>query len=469
MNAPVSITPRTNPYLSGNFGPIGSEDAFELEIDGAFPKALSGALYRIGPNPQFSPRDDNYHWFVGDGMVHAFQMRDGRVRYLNRWVRTPKWEAEHAAGRALFGSWGNPMTTDPSVMGQDGGVANTNIVIHGGRLMALEEGHRPFAIDPQTLAPQGYQSFGGSLLPRFTAHPKIDPETGEMLFFGYGQDPMPFSKKMSYGVLSVDGALRRQDVFEAPYAAMVHDFMATSGHVLFPVLPITGSLERAMSGQPAFAWEPEKGAFVGVLARGAGIETLRWFETEPNYVFHVMNAWEAGTRIYADVMEYPHAPLFPNPDGSRGAPAAARLTRWTFDLAGPSNTIKREPLDDLAGEFPRIDERRAGLAYRHGWFAAKAEVGGGEVLLDSVAHVDHRTGTRSVHTLPPGDVISEPVFVPRSEAEGDGWLLATVYRGAEDRSDLAVFEALDVAQGPVATAKLPRRVPFGFHGNWVGA
>jgi carotenoid cleavage dioxygenase len=469
MNAPVLITPRINPYLSGNFGPIASEDDFELQIDGAFPKALAGALYRIGPNPQFSPRDDNYHWFVGDGMVHAFQMRDGQVRYLNRWVRTPKWEAEHAAGRALFGSWGNPMTSDPSVMGQDGGVANTNIILHGGRLMALEEGHRPFAIDPKTLMPQGYQSFGGALLPRFTAHPKTDPETGEMLFFGYGQDPMPFSKKMSYGVLSADGALTRQDVFDAPYAAMVHDFMVTKGHVLFPVLPITGSLERAMSGQPAFAWEPEKGAFVGVLARGAGIETIRWFETEPNYVFHVMNAWEEGERLFADVMEYPHAPLFPNPDGSRGAPAGARLTRWTFDLAGSGDTIRRERLDDLAGEFPRIDERRAGLAYRHGWFAAKAETGGGEVLLDSLAHVDHRTGIRSVHTLPKGDVISEPVFVPRSDTEGDGWLLATAYRGAEDRSDLAVFEALDVAQGPIATAKLPRRVPFGFHGNWVGA
>jgi carotenoid cleavage dioxygenase len=471
MNAPVRIESPTSPYLRGNFGPISTEDDFDLKVRGELPADLAGALYRIGPNPQFSPRDDNSHWFVGDGMVHAFYIEDGKVRYRNRWVRTPKWEAEHAAGRALFGSWGDPMTTDPSVMGLDGGVANTSIVWHGGKLMALEEAHRPFAVDPKTLEPCGYQTFGGGLTNRFTAHPKADPETGELLFFGYSAGDMPLSNLISYGVLGPDGRLLRQDVFEAPFAAMIHDFMATSRHVLFPVLPLTASLERAMTGKPAFAWEPDKGAFVGVMARNAGVETIRWFETEATYVFHVMNAWEEGDRIFADVMQYERAPLFPNPDGSGGAAAAARLCRWTFDLSAPSNGIKREYIDDLAGEFPRLDERRAGLAYRHGWFAAKARTGGGEGLLDSIAHVDLKTGARRVHTLPAGDAISEPVFTPRSAgaAEGDGWILATAYRGAEDRSDLLVFDAEDVAAGPIAVAELPRRTPFGFHGAWVGA
>jgi carotenoid cleavage dioxygenase len=471
MNAPFKMETRGNPYLLGNFGPISTEDDFELVVRGEIPDALAGALYRIGPNPQFAPRDDNYHWFVGDGMVHAFHLEGGKARYLNRWVRTPKWEAENAAGHALFGSWGNPMTTDPSVIGKDGGVANTNIVWHGGRLLALEEGHRPFAVDPQTLAPEGYQSFGGDLMPRFTAHPKTDPETGEMMFFGYSQGDMPLSNRVSYGVLSADGRLIRQDLFEAPFSAMIHDFMVTRNHVLFPVLPLTGSLERAMSGKPAFAWEPQMGAFVGVMARTAGVETIRWFETEANYVFHVMNAWEEGRRLVADVMQYEHAPLFPNPDGSRGKPAAARLARWTFDLAAPSNVIKRVYIDDLSGEFPRLDERRPGLSYRHGWFAAKIGRDGREVVMDSIAHIDHRTGERHLHTLPVGDVVSEPVFAPRAADadEGDGWLLATAYRGAEDRSDLLVFEAQDVAKGPIAVAELPRRVPFGFHGNWVGA
>jgi hypothetical protein len=89
----------------------------------AIPRSASVGPNRNGPNPQFAPRDANHHWFIGDGMIHAFHIADGRVSYRNRWVRTPKWELEHKAHRALFGSWGNPATTDPSVQGKDGGVA----------------------------------------------------------------------------------------------------------------------------------------------------------------------------------------------------------------------------------------------------------------------------------------------------------------------------------------------------------
>jgi carotenoid cleavage dioxygenase len=170
----------------------------------------------------------------------------------------------------------------------------------------------------------------------------------------------------------------------------------------------------------------------------------------------------------ADVMEYPNAPLFPNADGSAGAPSAAILRRWTFDLDGGSDTIKRETLDEMSGEFPRIDDRRAGLSYRHGWFAGRSN-NAPDVRFDAIAHIDHATGRRTAFTLPSGDVTSEPVFAARSPsaAEGDGFLLAVVYRAREDRSDLLVLDARAVEKGPLATVSLPRRVPFGFHGNWL--
>ncbi len=452
-----------NPYLSGNFAPVRDEVDIEMTVVGEIPAGLAGAYYRNGANPQFDQADD-YHWFSGDGMIHGFFVEDGKVRYRNRFVRTPKWRAENAAGRRLFGTFGNPMTTDPSVLGTDSGVANTNIVWHGDRLLALEEGHMPFEMDPLTLESKGYLN---AYRDRVTAHPKIDPETGEMVWFGYSIGQMPFTNTCAYGVTSASGEVLRRDNFEAPYSAMVHDFLVTRNHALFPILPLTGSLERAMKGLPPYAWEPEKGAFVGVMARNAGVETMRWFETEACYVFHPMNAWEEGSLIHADVMEYETAPLFPNADGSRGRNAPARLVRWTFDLAGASNQIRREPLDDMAGEFPRLDDRRAGLSYRHGWFAANAGRPG-SVLFDAIAHVDLKSGRRAVCEFAPGDAPGEPVFVPRSAdaAEGDGWLVATVYRGAENRSDFAVFDAQDVAAGPIATALMPRRVPFGFHGNW---
>jgi carotenoid cleavage dioxygenase len=452
----------TSPFLRGNFAPVRSEDDFELKVTGEMPRGLAGSLYRNGPNPQFEP-DTDYHWFIGDGMIHGFHVEDGKVRYSNRYVRTPKWTMEHEAGRRLFNTWGDPRTADPVTLGKDSGVANTNIFWHGGRLLALEEGHPATRMDPLTLETQGYVDLGGKV----TAHPKIDPNTGEMVFFAYMDDAMPFSAKVSYGVADAAGRLVRRESFEAPYCSMIHDFMVTQSHVLFPVLPLTGDLQRAMSGGPAFAWEPEKGAYVGVMRRDAGVETIRWFNTEANYVFHVMNAWEEGDKIFADVMQYECAPLFPKADGSRGDKAEARLARWTFDLAGGSDHIKRDYIDDLPGEFPRFDERRSGLSYRHGWFAAQTGRAG-ENRADGIAHIDLQTGKRTTYASPAGDAISEPVFTPRSASadEGDGWLVAVAYRAQEDRSELMVFDAQDVAAGPIATAEVPRRVPFGFHGNW---
>jgi carotenoid cleavage dioxygenase len=374
---------------------------------------------------------------------------------------------ENAAGRALFGTFGNPMTSDPSVAGKDGGVANTNIVWHAGRLMALEEGHPPFEMDPTSLESRGYRAdYRG----RVTAHPKIDAATGEMVWFAYSAGESPLNAGVSYGVTDAQGVVLRRDEFQAPYCSMVHDFMVTSGHVLFPILPLTGSLERAMVGGPPFAWEPDKGAFVGVMARGAGVDTIRWFETEACYVFHPMNAWEEGDKLHADVMEYPRAPLFPDADGTIGGDARARLVRWTFDLAAPSNQIQRQPLDDLAGEFPRFDERRTGLSYRHGWFAAST-VGRKGIGFNAIAHVDLQTGQRSMFEFDAGDGAGEPVFVPRAPdaPEGDGFVIATVFRAQENRSDLVVFDAQDIAKGPIGAAQAPRRVPFGFHGNWRGA
>jgi carotenoid cleavage dioxygenase len=455
-----------NPYLAGNYAPVADEADVEMTVSGELPRGLAGALYRNGPNPQFAPRGD-YHWFGGDGMIHGFFLEGGKAHYRNRYVRTNKWRVENAAGRSLFGTFGNPMTTDPSVLGQDSGVANTNILWHAGKLMALEEGHMPTEIDPISLETRGYvEAYRG----RVTAHPKIDPVNGEMTWFAYSSGEMPLNATVSYGVTSATGQVLRRDDFEAPYSSMVHDFLVTDRHALFPILPLTGSLERAMRGAPPYAWEPDKGAFIGVMARDAGVDTLRWFQTEACYVFHPMNAWEEGSKIFADVMEYPRAPLFPDADGTRAANAPARLVRWTIDLAGDSDAIKREPLDDLAGEFPRFDERRAGLSYRHGWFAANT--GRPEDLhFDAIAHVDLGSGKRAVYELPLGDATGEPVFVPRSAdaAEGDGWLLAVAYRGAEDRSDLLVFDAGDVTAGPVAAVHAPRRVPFGFHGNWRSA
>jgi len=448
----------------GNFAPITTEyDVPAAKLLGELPRELNGTLFRNGPNPQFPA--PAAHWFSGDGMLHAFSLGEGRASYRNRWVRTPKWQAEHGAGRSL----GSAFTANEN--GQDRGVANTHVVHHAGHLLALEEAHLPTRIEPHGLETLGYWNGGGALQGPFTAHPKLDPQTGELLFFGYGCDG-PLSAGMSYGSIDASGRVTRMERFQAPYASMVHDFIVTQRHALFPILPLTASLARAQRGGPPYAWEPEQGASVGIMRRDGSTAEMRWFRGESCFVFHVMNAWDEGDRIVADVMRFDEPPLFPRPDGTpTDATRGARLWRWTFDLSERSERFGQQPLDDLAGEFPRIDERRTGLAYRHGWYACKAPGESTPGVYHGIAHVDHASGRTVTHWLPDGDAVSEPVFVPRSaEApEGDGWLLATVYRSAEARSDLAVFNATALEDGAIATVQLSHRVPFGFHGSWVDA
>ncbi|WP_270937749.1 carotenoid oxygenase family protein [Falsiroseomonas oryzae] len=451
-------------HRAGNFAPIHAEhDIAELKVSGALPRDLCGTLFRNGPNPQFD--EAGVHWFFGDGMVHAFTLSDGRAAYRNRWVRTHKWRAEHAAGRPLLPCYPRPSL--PGLAIRDTGVANTNVVWHAGRLLALEEGHLPFALDPATLETLGVETFGGVLRGRFTAHPKVDPATGEMLFFGYGIGG-PRSARMAWGTIQPDGRVGKLERFGAPYCALVHDFAVTERHVLFPVMPLTGSRWRAITrGQP-FAWEPELGGHVGLLRRAEGVASLRWFRAESCYVFHVLNAWDEGARVVADVMQYDAPPLFPHADGTLPDPARtrARLVRWTLDPEAGTESFATEVLDDAPGEFPRLDERRAGRRNRFGAYAVRRT---GAPLFDAIVWRDMESGRARSFALPPGDALSEAVFVPRhaSAPEGDGWLLTVAWRAAEGRSDLLVLDTDDITQGPVAAVHLPHRVPFGFHGNWV--
>jgi carotenoid cleavage dioxygenase len=425
-------------------------------------------LVRNGPNPVLP--DPTSHVFAGDGMLHAFHLENGRVSYRNRWVRTASYEYARRTGQNLFLSAFSSEMRDPSV--KDDGVANTNIVRHAGRLLALEEQHLPIRIRLPDLATEGPDDFSGGLKGAFTAHPKTDPVTGEMIFFGYGV-PELLSAGMSYGTISREGSVTRLEHFDAPYASMVHDFAVTEHHVVFPITPLTASQKRAEAGLPPYAWEPEVGARVGILSRAAGVSSLTWCEIPVCYVFHVMNAFEVNNQLCLDVMRFDRAPLFPHADGSPviGPPNSAHLTRWTFSLGESPRLVSQTPLSDAIGEFPRFDERRAGLTYRHGWHASHTPGADGKLRIQSsIVHVDTAQQRTTRYTFPDLDRVSEPVFVPRSAQadEGDGWILATVWRSGTGKSDLAIFEAGDLEAGPFCTASLPHRVPDGFHGNWFG-
>ena len=391
-------------FFTGNFAPLDKEVTLSaLSIKGTIPAQLSGALYRVGPNPQYPPRDDHYHWFAGDGMVHAFFIDNGEVAYANRWARTPKWALENQAGRALFGTYGNPATSDPSVIGRSTSTANTSMLWHGQRLFALGESHQPFELDPLSLESRGHQCFDGKVNTRFTAHPKLDPASGDLHFFAYSPNG-PGTPELLYGVLDRHCEVSRLDTLGAPYASMVHDFGVTQKHVLFPVLPLTGSIERAMRGKPMFAWEADKRSYVGIMDRHAAPPSLRWFDSGACHVFHVMNAWDDGDSIVAYVMQSDVAPGLPNADGGAGDPSkmGARLCRWTFNLASDDSGFKREYLDDLVAEFPRIDERYSGRQNRFGFYCCHAQAHiraeAESVLYDSLACFDFQSGAHQLYS-----------------------------------------------------------------------
>ena len=454
--------PSDDPFLRGNYAPWSMEgEAHDMPVQGELPRELEGTFFRNGPNPQFAPRG-RYHWFDGDGMIHAVSLRRGRASYRNRWVRTQRFQLERAAGEALFGGLADMAASDPRILGVSPNAANTHVVWHAGRLLALWEGGPPHELDPRSLETIGPFDFGGRLQGPMTAHPKLDPESGEMVFFGYSALP-PF---LRLHVASADGELVRSEEIEVPTPTMMHDFCVTREHVIFLVCPAVFRLENLAEGRPPIAWEPELGTKIGVLPRRGGSRDVRWLETDPCYVFHPMNSYTDGDRIVADVCRYPRLPLFGKPREDE-EPLDARLTRWTLDLAGGG--VKEERLDDAASEFPRLDERRAGLRYRHGYAAARLGEREGIAGFDAVAHYDHERGRRRVHVFGPDDRVGEPVFVPRGpgSSEGEGFLLCFVYRGEERRSDLVVLDAENVESAPLATVQLPHRVPFGFHGSWA--
>ena len=455
-----------DPFLSNGFEPIRMEcDYADLVVEGEVPASLDGAFYRIGPNPQFAPRGA-YSPFAGDGMVHAFFIHDGRVAYRNRWVRTSQWRLERAAGRALFA--GNPADSDPTVTGiATDGVANTHLVWHAERLLALEEGHAPIEIDPVTLETIGPWRFNDRLPRNMTAHPKIDPTSGEMLFFAN----LPRGRlngELAFYSANAAGDLQRSEVFKGPFPSFVHDFAMTKDFAIFPVCPVTLSLERARAGGPLIAWEPEKGTHVGVIPRAGSAADIRWFVGAPCMAWHSMNAFNEANKIVVDVCQQEVA-VFPFANGAPTDYQRARqyLTRWTFDWERPSD-FEVERLSNVVCEYPRFDERNAGTSYRHVYVACECGAGTDDLFHRGIGHFDHHSKTMRVYSAGARCAVAEPVFVPKGIAasEGEGYLLTNIFDERRNASHMAIFDAGRIEAGPIARAHLDHRVPVGFHALW---
>jgi len=463
--------------LDGNFAPISAEcTAPELHVrEGKIPETLRGTLYRNGTNPMYPPLGD-HHWFLSEGMVHGIHIENGRAAYRNRWVRTGQYEAQRRAGRRLVStSLSEP--SPPEGEGVRRHFAATHALVHGGRLLALDEWCGPAALDPETLETTiADYDFDGLHVGAFTAHPKVDYQTGEMLGYGYQADGIG-SSTISYSIIDRTGRLTRHDRFQAPFCPIMHDFGITKEHVIFPLFSADINLERAANGGPLAAYDPSIGTHFGIMPRNGSTDLMRWFHGEPTYAYHTMNSYterrDGREIVHLDMMKTPFVPLFPKEDGIiaewvQGEETNGLLVRWSFDLSGNLDTYTETILTDLTGDFCMVDPRFVGLPYRHGFYAAQKGHGGPGAFFDTISHIDLETGDRRDYHEGAHVTFLEPIMVPRSEAapEGDGWLLTLAYDATRNLSDLIIFDTRDILAGPVARVELPTRVPYGFHGSW---
>jgi carotenoid cleavage dioxygenase-like enzyme len=422
-------------FAVGNYAPVADElTEYDLPVEGAIPADLDGWYLRNGPNP----REAKGHWFTGDGMLHGVRVEGGAAKwYRNRWVRTDSFVDPF------------PLFNEDGTRNLRAAVANTHIVNHAGKTLALVESSLPYEVT-NDLETVGCYDFGGKLVDSMTAHPKICPTTGELHFFGYGN---LFEPHVTYHRANADGELVIDRPLDVKALTMMHDFAMTAEHIVFMDLPIVFNVEAAAGGSMPYRWDDAYGARLGVLRRDDPFGEVRWFEIDPCYVFHVANAHDTANGLVVQAVRYPE--LWRD---SGGFDAEGVLWTWSIDLV--NGTVSESQIDDRGVEFPRIDDRLAGLPARYsvsvgrnGW----------------IRH-DLTDGSSVTHDLGNGGP-GEAVFVPAAGApdESSGYYLGYVYDPARNGSDLVILDASDFAGDPIARITLPQRVPYGFHGNWIHA
>ncbi|SCY91098.1 carotenoid cleavage dioxygenase [Novosphingobium aromaticivorans] len=444
---------RPHAFLTGIHAPVKEERTIEdLAVTGTIPAELSGRYVRIGPNP-FRADPRGHHWFVGDGMVHGVCMKGGKALwYRNRYVRS----------RNLQDAGGPAAAPGPRRSTFD--TVNTNVIQHAGRTFALvEAGSFPVELT-HDLESFAYSDLGGTLKGPFSAHPHLDPLTGELHAVTYDGQTLD---TVWHVVVDREGRVRREEPVPVAHGPSIHDCAITAKYVLILDLPVTFSMAALVGGARfPYRWNPAHRARVGLLPREGTAADVIWCDVDAAYVFHVANAFDNpdGT-VTVDLAAY-ETMFAHGPDGPNGK--SLGMERWTVDPA--ARKVARKTLDAAPQEFHRPDERFFGQPYRFAWSMGLPA----ENAEDFLGHApiygyDLATGQRSAHDFGPGKIPGEFVFIPRraDAEEGDGWLMGYVIDLASETTDLAILDARNLAAPPLALIHIPCRIPPGFHGNWL--
>jgi len=448
---------------------------YDCEVDGDIPDDLDGAFYRVGPDAQYPKPASLEHDIAFDGEGHAsvFRIRNSHVDYMSRWVKNDRWKAQHKARKSLYGVYRNPYTDDPSVRNLSRATQNTQVWYHNGRVLAMKEDSMPAALDPHTLETlDGNYRFDGKVEGQtFTAHPKNDSHTGDLLAFGYEARGLGSTDINVYRI-SPQGKTLWQAWVKAPYCSEIHDYAITEKHIVFLVYPLAYLGESLMkAGGVHWGWDSTRDTYLGVMRRDGDGKDIQWVKGPQTMCTHTMGCWTDGNMVYVDMdggdgNQFPFFPS-PNPDDKFDpVKAAGRIRRFSFDTSkrSASNFDMKVMYPEVGGGLARQDDRYHTVPYRYGFLL------GGVQGKSGWTRIDHQTGKVDVFSPGPDSSVSEMCFVPRRKGapEGDGYLVGVCTRAKEyGRSDLLIVDTQHMDEGPVATVKLPYRAAPQVHGFWV--
>lgn len=448
----VSDRPEINRYLLGNYAPVAEEvTAFDLQVIGELPEELNGRYVRNGPNPVGEVDASSHHWFVGDGMVHGIKLRGGKAEwYRNRYVGSSRLSEARGVADIPGRNWNDSP-----------GGPNTNVGGFAGATWAMvEAGGCPVELTYE-LETVGRNDFFGTLPGAFSAHPKVDPVTGEMHAIAYAW--AQWLDHIQYVRVGRDGRVNRTVDIPLPGMSMVHDISITDRWVVIYDQPVLVNLDRAFAGASfPFEWSDDYGNRIGLMPREGTATDIVWIDVPVGYVFHPMNAYDTPEgRVVLDVCFYER--MMQRDTLGPFGDSLPTLVRWEVDPV--VRRVNVTQIDARVNEFPRHRGSLTGKPYRFGYCA---QVDVDSMHWPTVKH-DLATGRREVFDHGAGRAAGEPVFVarPGSTEEDDGWLVTFVHDGNDDSAEFAVIDARDFTRGYVARVKLPQRVPFGFHGNWI--
>ena len=460
-----------------NFAPLRAEvEVRDCEVDGEIPEDLNGGFYATGPDQQYPLRPGNII-FDGEGHVRMFRIKDGRVDYKTRFARTERYVAQDKARRLLFPMYRNPSLDDPSVKGLSRSTANTHVLNFQNLILALKEDSPPCALDLNTLETvDPVYTFNGEL-PRdrpFTAHPKICSITGNIVAFGYEAEGFG-SDVVAVFEIDRQGKKVWEAKIKVPYVCLLHDFAVTENHIAFFVIPLAIDHEQMARGGIHWSWDKNRRTYLGIMRRYGDGKDIRWIEGPTRSGTHTMGAFEDNGTLYFDteITAGNPFPFMPNKDGSPPDYEASRsyIHRLTAKLDGPNKSYGIEKMYPLIAPLPRQDDRYNTMPYRYGYMACpdpneadRAKAGA------CYARVDNSTRTFKLYNFGTNVGLGEPVFAPKSldAPEGVGYLLGVAWRLDENlRSDLVIFDAEHIDEGPIAIVKLPVQASPQVHGWWV--